>query len=420
MSGSARAPTCSVSSGEVADEAFLAVMAGPDPRRPDRDLGRSYDDASVRGFDVTCSAPKSVSVLWALGDDLVRAHVVAAHDAAVAAVAGWIEAHAHTRFRIGGEVAVVDAEGVDRGGVPSAHQPRVDPQLHTHLVVANRVRSPDGRWLALDARSFKVDQRTLSALYHAGLRAELTGRLGVRWDQPRRGIAEMADVAEMVRVEFSQRSGMVDRRVDDKLDRFAETMGREPTARERWRLEREAVVDSRPAKPKPVAGGELHARWAAQVARLGLDPVEVVDAAVGRPVARHVIDRHAAARVVDQAMAALVGGPVDVAARRAGPGARRRRPHHHRPRRRPAGRRGWSELAGEVAVARCVDVSRPVPPGALLRRDGRPVTESAIDRALTTQAILDQEAAPAGAGPTAASPTPATRNRPPPPVHPAA
>ncbi len=39
----------------------------------------------------------------------------------------------------------------------------------------------------------------------------------------------------------------------------------------------------------------------------------------------------------------------------------------------------------------CVDLSRPMPPGALLRRDGRPVTESIVDRALSTQAIIDQE-----------------------------
>jgi hypothetical protein len=42
--------------GEVDDEAFLAVMAGMDPRRLDRHIGRRFDDASVRGFDVTCSA----------------------------------------------------------------------------------------------------------------------------------------------------------------------------------------------------------------------------------------------------------------------------------------------------------------------------------------------------------------------------
>lgn len=124
-----------------------------------------------------------------------------------------------------------------------------DPQLHTHVVIANRVASPDGRWLALDARTIKVDQRTLSALYHAGLRAELTARLGVGWDVPVHGIAELAAIPEVLRVEFSQRTGALQRRVDEKLDRFAESMGREPTVRERWRLEREAVLDSRPAKP---------------------------------------------------------------------------------------------------------------------------------------------------------------------------
>ena len=48
--------------GDVDDDAFVALMAGMDPTRPDRNLCRSYDDKSVRGFDVTASAPKSVSV----------------------------------------------------------------------------------------------------------------------------------------------------------------------------------------------------------------------------------------------------------------------------------------------------------------------------------------------------------------------
>jgi conjugative relaxase-like TrwC/TraI family protein len=37
---------------------------------------------------------------------------------------------------------------------------KLDPQLHTHAVIANRVPAPDGRWLALDARTIKLDQRT--------------------------------------------------------------------------------------------------------------------------------------------------------------------------------------------------------------------------------------------------------------------
>jgi conjugative relaxase-like TrwC/TraI family protein len=267
--------------GEVDDDAFLAVMAGMDPRQPERALGRRYDDDSVRGFDVTCSAPKSVSVLWALGDERVRAEVLAAHDAAVEAMVGWIERHAHTRYRIGGEVAVVDAEGIVAARFRQHTSRALDPQLHTHVVIANRVASPDGRWLALDARTIKYDQRTLSALYHAGLRAELTDRLGVRWQAPERGIAELDDIPEVVRVEFSQRTGDVERRIAEKLDRFTETMEREPTVRERWRLEREAVVDSRPAKPHGTSASELHSVWSEQVRALGLDPARVVGDAVG-------------------------------------------------------------------------------------------------------------------------------------------
>ena len=119
--------------GEVDEEAFLAVMSGFDPRQPSGHLGRRYDDASVRGFDVTCSAPKSVSILWALGDETVRGQVLGAHDAEVAAVAGWIEGHAHTRFRIAGEVAVVDVERIVAAAFRQ-HTSRVaDPQLHSTL-----------------------------------------------------------------------------------------------------------------------------------------------------------------------------------------------------------------------------------------------------------------------------------------------
>ena len=376
---------------EVADEQFLALMAGMDPQRPDRALGRTYDDTSVRGFDVTCSAPKSVSVMFALGDHDVRREVLAAHDAAVAALAGWIERHAHTRYRIGGEVAVVDAEGIVAAAFRQHTSRALDPQIHTHLVIANRVKSPDGRWLALDARLIKHDQQTLSALYHASLRAEMTARLGVRWHAPERGIAEMRDVSADLLAEFSARTSDVRRRVDDKLDRFIESMGREPTPRERWRLEREAVVDSRPHKSHSIDAEVLHAGWAEQTRRFGLDPDRVVDDAVDRVDARRGLDGEEASDVLHRAMDSIVerqsswrptelhrevaaAVPTDLAV-----GAE------------PLVE--WIEQsAGHLGASHCVDLSRPIPAGAMLRRDGRPVTESAIDRALTTNGVLDQEA----------------------------
>ena len=98
--------------GAVEDGAFLALLAGADPRQPELLLGRRFGDSSARGFDVTASAPKSVSVLWAVGDEHTRVAVLDAHDRAVEAMLGWIEGHATTRFRVGGEVVTVDADGI--------------------------------------------------------------------------------------------------------------------------------------------------------------------------------------------------------------------------------------------------------------------------------------------------------------------
>jgi len=378
-------------SGEVDDDAFLAVMAGMRPDNPDKYLGGRYNEKSARGFDVTASAPKSVSILFALGNPTVRGKVVAAHDQAVAAIVGWIEDHAHTRYRIGGTPAMVDAEGIIAALFRQHTSRALDPQLHTHVVIPNRVMSPDGRWLALDARLVKLDQRTLSALYHATLRAELTASLGVCWEVPERGIAETADVSEGLRAEFSTRTAGVLARVEVKLDRFVETMGREPTPRERWKLEREAAVDSRPAKPKAVDADALHRTWADQTRAFGLEPAQVVAGAVGHVRRLSGITEHEMAAIVTGALVNISGKqsswrpteltrelaalvPTDLTW--------------------PAERLvAWlDQLTEHVVQELCVDISRPVGPNDLLRKDGRPVTEWVADRALTVQSILDQEA----------------------------
>ena len=276
--------------GVVDSDAFLAVMAGHDPATG-RDLGRRFGEGSVRGYDATFSAPKSVSVLFGFGDPDMRRQVVEAHERAVRGGAGlgrdscpYPNAPPRSHYVCGC--------GGDRGwGVSTAHQPpKLDPQLHTHAVIANRVPAPDGRWLALDARTIKLDQRTLSALYHANLRSEMTRRLGVRWELPEHGIAEMADFDGDVLAEFSQRTNDVERRLDEKLDRFRTDLGRDPTANERWKLEREAAVDSRPVKPHGSTPAELRREWRERVRALGRDP-KTADRECGRPPAPYRGDR---------------------------------------------------------------------------------------------------------------------------------
>ena len=70
-------------SGTVEGGDLRELLDARHPGTGDR-LGRRFGDSSARGFDATFSAPKSVSVLWALTPDpWVRAEVLAAHDAAV-------------------------------------------------------------------------------------------------------------------------------------------------------------------------------------------------------------------------------------------------------------------------------------------------------------------------------------------------
>ncbi len=377
-------------SGEVRDAEFLNVMAGAHPHDPSLLLGRRFGEESVRGFDVTASAPKSVSVLKELAGPDVERHVAAAHDAAVASMAAWVEDHAHTRFRVNGEVVTVDAEGLVMATFRQHTSRALDPQLHTHLVIANRVQSPDGRWLALDARYLKKHQRGASAHYHLVLRNELTARLGVGWEPVVNGIAEISHLQVGLLEEFSSRTDHIERRLDVKVDRFVESMGREPTVREYWKLEREAVLDSRPAKVKDVSAVELRQLWAEQVRGIGHDPAGLVglvaDRATRRPMTSDV-----AVEVVDQAIVSLsehstwhpadltreiaAAIPTDVVT-----------PTNDIP-------AMLKRLTDYAIEHRCVDISRPTPDGVSVRRDGRPTSESGVEQALTTPEILAQDRA---------------------------
>ena len=364
---------------------MLCSMADIRPR--ERISAGEWGRHRSEGLTSRFSAPKSVSVLFGLGDESTRVEVVEAHEAAVTAVLKWIEDHAHTRLRVHGHVMCVDADGMVVGVFRQHTSRRLDPQLHTHAVIANRVRAPDGRWLSLDARTIKMDQRTLSALYHACLRAELTGRIGIRWHIPEHGIAEIADIPEEVLAEFSQRTSDIDRRLGVKLARFRRNLGRDPTSEERWRLEREAVIDSRPAKRHGVNHDELHAEWEHRVGELGLDPVRVVRSAVGR--------QRAFVRVDPTLMTAQALGALQSIQSSWRPAEVLRELAATFPTMVPvdAGQlTGWLEALAETNLeTHCVDLQPPAAPGTPLRRDGRPITEAAVNRRLTTQMILDQE-----------------------------
>ncbi|HTT86981.1 MAG TPA: relaxase domain-containing protein, partial [Acidimicrobiales bacterium] len=80
-------------SGTVTAEQLDAVLAGRAPTSGEV-LGTRRAQVRVAGFDLAFCAPKSVSLLHALGDADVADAVAAAHDGAVEAALSYVGRHA--------------------------------------------------------------------------------------------------------------------------------------------------------------------------------------------------------------------------------------------------------------------------------------------------------------------------------------
>lgn len=372
--------------GTVAPDELQAVLEGRHPTTG-RPLGRRFGDTSARGFDATFSAPKSVSVLWALTPDpWVRAEVLAAHDAAVLAALDWLEDHGAVTRRGKDGVLQVDTRGLTMAVFRQHTSRTIDPQLHTHAVIGAKVQDTTGRWLSLDARFLKQQQRTIGWIYDAALRTELTARLGLGWEPLDGGQADTTCVPESVRDLFSARSAQVESKLADLLRAWTdEHEGADPDPRTIAQLERRAVLASRPAKAHGVDGTSLHLTWRGQAADVGFDPDDLTSEGVRSPADVPILSddelvAEALSRVSQEASTWLRADLARHLATLIAP----------------------LDLTGAEAViridrlaasagARCLALGPPTEPGAPRRRDGRPVAEAVTDRRLTTRAVLDQE-----------------------------
>ena len=164
----------------------------------------------VPGFDLTFSAPKSVSVLFGLGDESLRRTIRSEHESAVAEALGYMERVAARGRRGRGGAVLIEGEGFVAAGFRHRTSRAGDPQLHTHVLVANLVEGHDGRWSALDGRGFYQHAKTAGYLYEAALRERLTRRLGMQWTPTRNGIADVEGVPNAVLRAFSRRRAEVE------------------------------------------------------------------------------------------------------------------------------------------------------------------------------------------------------------------
>lgn len=149
-----------------------------------------------------------MSLLWALGDAEPSTAALGAHRAAVEATVGYLEANA-CQVRRGGRDGYALRAEKPHGliGAAFAHftSRAADPQVHTHLVIANMAEGADGRFTALHGTALFEHRRAAGYLYQAVLRHELHSRLGVGFDPVVKGSAEIAGIPKGARRVFSKR-----------------------------------------------------------------------------------------------------------------------------------------------------------------------------------------------------------------------
>jgi len=225
--------------GEVDAGALAAVLAHDHPRTGEH-LTRGRSHPQVAGFDATFSAPKSVSLLFALGDPETSNEVRNAHDTAVNQALAFLEDHSSVGRRGRGGLTQVRGDGFVAAAFRHRTSRAAEPQLHTHVVIANLVHSPaDGRWTALDARPLYRWCRPVGHLYEAQLRWELTTRLGATWTPIRNGIADVAGIPTGAIEAFSTRRHQILEHLDAhgttggraaQIAAYATRTGKDPTA----------------------------------------------------------------------------------------------------------------------------------------------------------------------------------------------
>ncbi|MGA8295830.1 MAG: MobF family relaxase [Acidimicrobiales bacterium] len=300
---------------------LVSAFKGLDPL-----LGRPLDPrhhrVEVAAIDCVFAAPKSVSVLHALGREGVSAVVRDAHERAVEGVLGYLERNAAFVRRQGN---LVEATGLLAAAFVHRTSRAPDPHLHTHLLVTNLGRDHAGRFSAIDSRPFYAHVAAAGSLYRSGLRREISDRVGVVWERRAEGFSDILGISPAALRGFSQRSDDIEAELEH--------------AHSSSRRAREVAADhTRPDKQLDVSYEVLVERWRQRALDLGvtgssLDRVaartrqddrgsrqkdaellRLVEESVGsfdRPFSRRELVRATSGRVVDGAPVETIESAVD-------------------------------------------------------------------------------------------------------------
>lgn len=178
-----------------------------------------------------------------------------------------------------GAVAQVEVRGVLATAYDHYDSRSSDPQLHTHLVIANRVQAVrDGKWRTLDSRALHNAVTGLSEHYNALLSDHLVRALAAKWEARERGPGrstawEIAGVPQELMDAFSSRTRDIEDAKERLVEEYVAKHGRQPSKKVLWQIRQQATLETRPAKESHSLA-DLTTRWRQRAQQmLEKDPV---------------------------------------------------------------------------------------------------------------------------------------------------
>jgi conjugative relaxase-like TrwC/TraI family protein len=291
---------------DAVDARELAAQIAKDSRPPSK---------TVAGYDLTFSPVKSVSTLWAVADRPVASAIERAHQEAVSDALRFIEEQAlFTRTGPQG-IRQVNVHGLVAAAFTHRDSRAGDPDLHTHVAVANKVQTLDGRWLSIDGRVLFKAKVAASETYNTALERHLRDALGVRFaarsgaDPSKRPIREIVGVDPQLNQRWSTRRAHINTRRGELAVQFQAEHGRPPTPVEAQHLAQQATLETRDAKHEPRSLAEQRATWMDEASAVlgGRSAVASMVATALSPAAEtlRMTDAHWVTQTADQVLAAM-------------------------------------------------------------------------------------------------------------------
>jgi conjugative relaxase-like TrwC/TraI family protein len=200
--------------GQVDGAALTPLFEGFHPHTGGALIQNAGELDHQPGWDLTFSAPKSVSVFWSQAAPELRREIQEAHLKAVQAALGYLQEYAtYTRRGKGGrerELAYPVIATFEHG--TSRAQ---DPQLHTHALMLNVCVRADGTTGTIESKPLYRAKMVAGALYRAEFAFQLEACHGLPIERRGTGF-EVSDVHQPLIREFSKRRSEIEELLDKK------------------------------------------------------------------------------------------------------------------------------------------------------------------------------------------------------------